>query len=273
MPQFAANLTMLWNELPFLDRFEAAARAGFKAVEFLFPYDFPAEDIALRLRDNDLQLVLHNMPPGDWAGGERGIASLPGREDEFRAGVAQALHYAKALGTPHLHCMAGIAPAGVSPAQARATLVSNLRFAADAANQQGVRLLLEPINHFDMPGFFVNRPRQAIALMDEVGSENLYLLYDIYHAQRMEGELINTIKDLLPRIAHMQLADTPGRHEPGTGEINYRRVFDAVDEAGYRGHIGCEYKPRDGGPGGTDRGLAWVAAHGQNLQTREGVPA
>jgi hydroxypyruvate isomerase len=273
MPQFAANLSMLWNELPFLDRFGAAARAGFQSVEFLFPYDFQPAEIAQRLREHQLQLVLHNMPPGDWAGGERGMASLPGREDAFRAAVATGLAYATALGTPHLHCMAGISPAGVSEAQARATLVSNLRFAADAAKQQGVRLLLEPINHFDMPGFFVNRPRQAIALMDEVGSDNLFLQYDIYHAQRMEGELINTIQALLPRIAHMQLADTPGRHEPGTGEIHYRHVFDAIDEAGYRGHIGCEYKPRDGGPGGTDRGLAWVAAHGQKLQTREGVPA
>jgi hydroxypyruvate isomerase len=264
---------MLWNELPFLDRFDAAARAGFQSVEFLFPYDFPAETIAQRLKEHQLQLVLHNMPPGDWAGGERGTAALPGREDEFRAGVSKALAYASALGLPNLHCMAGIPAASVSEVQARATLVSNLRFAADAAKRQGVRLLLEPINHFDMPGFFVNRPRQAIALMDEVGSDNLYLQYDIYHAQRMEGELVNTIRDLLPRIAHMQLADTPGRHEPGTGEIHYRNLFDAIDAMGYSGHIGCEYKPRDSGPGGTDRGLAWVAAHGQTLQTREGVAA
>jgi hydroxypyruvate isomerase len=272
MPKFAANLSMLWNELPFLDRFEAAARAGFTAVEFLFPYDFPAEQIAQRLQAHQLQLVLHNMPPGDWAGGERGTASLPGREDEFRAGVAKALQYATVLGSPHLHCMAGIPPAGVTQAQAYATLVRNLRFAADAAKRQGVRLLLEPINHFDMPGFFVNRPRQAIALMDEVGSDNLFLQYDIYHAQRMEGELANTIQDLLPRIAHMQLADTPGRHEPGTGEIHYRYLFDFIDGLGYTGHIGCEYKPRDTNPGGTDRGLAWVAAHGQSLEL-QGEPA
>ncbi len=272
MPKFAANLSMLWNELPFLDRFEAAARAGFGAVEFLFPYDFPAGQIAQRLQAHRLQLVLHNMPPGDWAGGERGTACLPGREDEFRVGVAQALQYAAALGVPQLHCMAGIPTAGVSEAQARATLVGNLRFAAEATQRQGVRLLLEPINHFDMPGYFVNRPRQAIALMDEVGSDNLFLQYDIYHAQRMEGELANTIKALLPRIAHMQLADTPGRHEPGTGEIHYRYLFDAIDALGYTGHIGCEYKPRDASPGGTDRGLAWVAAHGQSLAL-QGEPA
>ncbi|WP_066272186.1 hydroxypyruvate isomerase [Hydrogenophaga palleronii] len=272
MPKFAANLSMLWNELPFLDRFEAAARAGFSAVEFLFPYDVPAGQIAQRLQAHRLQLVLHNMPPGDWAGGERGTACLPGREDEFRAGVEQALQYAAALGAPQLHCMAGIPTAGVSEAQARATLVGNLRFAAGAAQRQGVRLLLEPINHFDMPGFFVNRPRQAIALMDEVGSDNLFLQYDIYHAQRMEGELANTIKALLPRMAHMQLADTPGRHEPGTGEIHYRYLFDAIDALGYTGHIGCEYKPHDASPGGTDRGLAWVAAHGQSLAL-QGEPA
>jgi hydroxypyruvate isomerase len=265
MPQFAANLSMLWNELPFLDRFEAAARAGFKAVEFLFPYDFKAEEITHRLKQNRLQLVLHNMPPGDWARGERGKACWPGGEEAFRASVMLALQYATALGTPNLHCMAGIPPAGVSEVEARATLVSNLRFAADAARQHGVRLLLEPINHFDMPGFFVNRPRQAIGILDDVGSDNLFLQYDIYHAQRMEGELANTIKDLLPRIAHMQLADTPGRHEPGTGEIHYRYLFDRIDELGYTGHIGCEYKPQDASPGGTDKGLAWIAAHGQNL--------
>jgi hydroxypyruvate isomerase len=272
MPQFAANLSMLWNELPFLDRFAAAARAGFKAVEFLFPYDFTADEIAQRLKQHQLQLVLHNMPPGDWAAGERGTASWPGREVEFRAGVAKALQYATALGTPNLHCMAGIPPKGVREAQARATLVGNLRFAAAEAQRHGIRLLLEPINSFDMPGFFINRARQAIALMDEVGSDNLFLQYDIYHAQRMEGELANTIKDLLPRIAHMQLADTPGRHEPGTGEINYRYLFDTIDALGYRGHIGCEYKPRDAGPGGTDKGLTWLAEHGHALEL-QGEPA
>ena len=265
MPRFAANLSMLYTELPFLDRFAAAARAGFKAVEFLFPYDFAPQDITQRLHAHQLQLVLHNMPPGDWAAGERGLAALPGREDEFRASVAKALEYAAALGTPQLHCMAGIPPAGVSAAQAHATLVQNLRFAADAARAQGVSVLLEPINHFDMPGFFVNRPSQALAILDEVGADNLFLLYDIYHAQRMQGELAHTVRAHLPRIGHMQLADTPGRHEPGTGEINYRYLFDLIDTLSYSGHIGCEYKPRDPRPGGTDAGLGWVAAHGQVL--------
>jgi len=252
VPRFAANLSMLWNELPFLDRFAAASKAGFKAVEFLFPYDFPAEEIANRLKDNHLELVLHNLPPGDWAAGERGIACIPGREDEFRAGVARAASYAPVIGVQRWHCMAGLVPAGVSEAQARATWVGNVRHAAAEAKKLGIPLLIEPINRFDMPGYFVNRPRQAIELMDEVGSDNVFLQYDIYHAQRMEGELANTIRELLPRIHHMQLADTPGRNEPGTGEIDHR-------------WIGCEYKPKDATPGGTDRGLCWIAAHGQSL--------
>ncbi|MCW5654457.1 hydroxypyruvate isomerase [Hydrogenophaga sp.] len=266
MPKFAANLSMLWNELPFLDRFGAAARAGFQAVEFLFPYDFATEEIAHRLRENRLALVLHNMPPGDWAAGDRGTACIPGRETEFRTGVAQALDCAQALGVPQLHCMAGIAPAGVSEAQARATLVANLRHAAQAAREHGIRVLLEPINTFDMPGFFVSRPAQALAILDEVGSDNLFLQYDLYHAWRMGDDLARTLRTQLPRIAHMQLADSPGRHEPGTGDMDYRSLFDLIDELGYGGCIGCEYRPRDAGAGGTDVGLAWVAAHGQALQ-------
>lgn len=265
MPKFAANLTMLYNELPFLDRFAAAARAGFQAVEFLFPYDFKADDIARRLQDNRLQLVLHNLPAGNWAAGERGIACHPDRVGEFREGVLKALAYAAVLGTPQMNALAGMAPAGVSVQNARRTLVGNLKFAAGKLGEQGIKLLMEPINTFDIPGFFVNRTQQALDLMDEVGSDNLYLQYDIYHAQRMEGELANTLQAALPRIAHLQLADNPGRHEPGTGEINYRYLFDLIDQLGYSGHIGCEYKPKDGGPGGTDAGLCWVAAHGQTL--------
>ncbi len=262
MTQLAANLSMLFTERPFLDRFEAAAAAGFKAVEFLFPYDFPAADVAARIGSNGLQLVLHNLPAGDWAAGERGIACHPGRVAEFQAGVKTALEYARVLGTPRINCLAGIAAAGVSPEQARATLVANLRFAAAALKVEGITLLVEPINTFDIPGFFVSRTAQALAIFDEVGADNLLLQYDIYHAQRMEGELGATLRAQLPRIGHIQLADNPGRNEPGTGEINYRYLFGLLDELGYAGHIGCEYKPHQAGPDGTEAGLGWIAAHG-----------
>ncbi len=262
MTQFAANLTMLFNEHAFLDRFDAAAQAGFKAVEFLFPYDFSASDIKARLDANGLKLVLHNLPAGNWAAGERGMACHPGRTAEFRQGVQQALDYAAVLGTPQMNALAGIQPAGVSDAQARCTLVDNLKYAADQLGEHGIKLLMEPINTFDIPGFFVNRTAQALAILDEVGSANVYLQYDIYHAQRMEGELGATIRAALPRIAHIQLADTPARNEPGTGEINYRYLFGLLDQLGYSGHIGCEYKPKDSTPGGTVAGLGWVTAHG-----------
>lgn len=267
MPQFAANLTMLYNELPFLDRFAAAARSGFQAVEFLFPYDFAAEEIAQRLKDHRLQLVLHNLPAGNWAGGERGIACHPDRISEFRDGVQKALEYATVLKPPRINALAGILPAGVNPNDAQKTLVANLRFAANKLGERGIQLVMEPINTFDIPGFFVNRTAQALAIMDEVASSNLYLQYDIYHAQRMEGELAATMKQHLARIGHIQLADNPARNEPGTGEINYGFLFDQLDALGYSGHIGCEYKPKDSSPGGTQAGLGWVAAHNQSLST------
>jgi hydroxypyruvate isomerase len=260
MPKFAANLTMLFTEVPFLDRFEHAARAGFDAVEFLFPYAFAADDIRARLQAHGLTLVLHNLPAGDWDAGERGIACLPDRVDEFRAGVGQAIDYARALGVGQLNCLAGKAPLGATPEMLRATLVANLRFAAAQLKRTGIKLLIEPINSFDIPGFFLNRSAQALALIDEVAgdrdADNLYLQYDIYHAQRMEGELAATLTKHLARIAHVQLADNPGRGEPGTGEINYPFLFAHLDRIGYRGHIGCEYKPA----AGTEAGLGWMAA-------------
>ena len=254
MPRFAANLTMLFNEVPFLDRFERAAGAGFTAVEFLFPYAWPAAEIRSRLDANNLTLVLHNLPAGDWDAGERGIACLPERTDEFRAGVARAIEYAKALGVGQLNCLAGKAPAGVPDDALRRTFVANLRHAAAALGKAGLKLLVEPINTFDIPGFYLNRTAQAIAILDEVDSDNLYLQYDIYHAQRMEGELAATIEKHLPRIAHVQLADNPGRHEPGTGEINYPFLFAHLDRLGYAGWIGCEYKPATT----TEAGLGWL---------------
>ena len=255
MPRFAANLTMLFNEVPFLDRFERAAHAGFDAVEFLFPYEFPVAEIKSRLVANRLQLVLHNLPAGDWDGGERGIACLPDRVDEFRASVAQAISYGTVLGVPQINCLAGKTPAGVSDAVVRKTFVENLRFAAAALKEAGIKLLIEPINFYDIPGFYLNRSAQGLAIIDEVGSDNLFLQYDIYHAQRMEGELIATMTKQLARIAHIQLADNPGRNEPGTGEINYERVFAALDAIGYPGWIGCEYKPATS----TEAGLGWLA--------------
>jgi hydroxypyruvate isomerase len=244
---------MLFNEVPFMDRFEQAANAGFEAVEFLFPYDFAAEDIRAKLKDHRLALVLHNLPAGDWAAGERGIACHPNRVDEFRAGVAKAISYAKVLEVGQLNCLAGKLPDGVSAQQAHGVFVENLRFAAGELKKAGLRLLIEPINTFDIPGFFLNRTDQALAILKEVGADNLYIQYDIYHAQRMEGEVAATLRDRLPQIGHLQLADNPGRNEPGTGELNYAFLFKHIDAIGYTGWIGCEYKPK----AATVDGLGW----------------
>ena len=255
MLRFAANLTMLFTEVPFLDRFERAAKAGFKAVEFLFPYPFAAADIRSRIDANGLQIVLHNLPAGDWDAGERGIACLPDRVAEFREGVPKAIEYAKALGVPQLNCLVGKTPAGAAPDAVRRTLVENLRFAAGELKKAGIRLVAEPINTFDIPGFYLNRTPQALELFDEVGSDNLFLQYDIYHMQRMEGELAATMARHLDRIGHIQLADNPGRNEPGTGEIDYTFLFAHLDRIGYKGWVGCEYKPATT----TEAGLGWLA--------------
>lgn len=245
---------MLFCEVPFLARFAAAKAAGFTAVECQFPYAFDQNEIASALRTHGLQQVLHNLLPGNWDAGERGIACLPDRVDEFRAGLDRAIDYATALGCPQLNCLAGILPSGVGREQAHATLVANLRHAAPKLKNAGIRLLIEPINSFDMPGFFLNHTAQASALIDEVGSDNLFIQYDLYHAQRMEGELAATLQKYLPRIAHIQLADNPGRHEPGTGEINYAFLLRQIDAVGYQGWIGCEYKPQRT----TLEGLGWI---------------
>lgn len=254
MPRFAANLSMLFTEEPFLDRFERAAQAGFEAVEFLFPYAHTVEEIKERLDATGLQIVLHNLPAGDWDAGERGIACDPQRVDEFRAGVAKAVSYAHALGVPQLNCLAGKAPTGVDAAVLRRTFVENLRFAAAALKMAKLCLLIEPINPFDIPGFYLNRTDQAIAILDEVGADNAFVQYDIYHAQRVEGELAATLQKNLARIAHVQLADNPGRNEPGSGEINYPFLFAHLDRIGYAGWVGCEYKPAQG----TEAGLGWL---------------
>ena len=258
MTRLAANLTMLFNEHPFLDRFEAAARVGFRGVEFLSPYAYHIDQIADRLNLYQLELVLHNVPSGDWEAGERGIACHPGRVSEFREGIDEAVLYAKALGVKQVNCLAGIVPQGVHREAAQETFVSNLTFAAAKLKDAGIRLLIEPVNTFDIPGFFLSRTAQALSLIRDTGSDNIFLQYDIYHMQRMEGELLNTIKANLPAIRHIQLADNPGRFEPGTGEINYRAVLAQLDAMGYDGWVGCEYKPK----AGTENGLGWRAAHG-----------
>ena len=256
MPKFAANLTMLFTEHAFLDRFDHAAKAGFKAVEFLFPYAFNPGEIKRRLDGNGLQLVLHNLPAGNWDAGERGIACHPDRVEEFRDGVEKAIGYAQVLGVRQLNCLVGKAPAGVADDVLRRTVVDNLRYAAEHLKKAGLRLLIEPINTVDIPGFYLNRTVQAAGLLVEVGADNAFIQYDIYHAQRMEGELAATMEKYLPRIGHIQLADNPGRNEPGTGEINYPFLFAHLDRIGYDGWIGCEYKPTTT----TEAGLGWRQA-------------
>ena len=257
MPKFAANLTMLYNELPFLDRFQAAAEAGFAGVEYLFPYDFDKNELAARLDRHQLTQVLHNLPAGNWAGGERGIAILPERVTEFREGVARAIDYAGTLGCRQINCLAGIAPKEAAPERLRETFVENVAYAASALKAAGIKLLIEPVNTRDIPGFFLNRTRDALAIIEEVGSDNVFLQYDIYHMQIMEGDLARTMEANLSRIAHIQLADNPGRGEPGTGEINYPFIFKKLDSLGYQGWIGCEYKPATT----TTEGLGWFAPY------------
>ena len=257
MPKFAANLTMLYNEVDFLDRFDAAAKDGFKGVEFLFPYAYPTDQLAEKLTKHGLVQVLHNLPAGDFGKGERGIACHSTRIGEFQDSVGKAIDYATALGCGQVNCLAGIVPEGTPAEEARATLVANLRFAAAKLAAAGIKLLIEPINTRDIPGFYLCHSRQALDIIAEVGSPNLWLQYDIYHMQVMEGDLARTIQKNLNRIAHMQLADNPGRNEPGTGEINYPFLFDFIDKIGYPGWIGCEYKPK----ARTDDGLAWMKTY------------
>ncbi|MEJ5359545.1 MAG: hydroxypyruvate isomerase [Desulfobacterales bacterium] len=243
MPRFCANLSLLFTEFDFPERFAAAAAAGFRAVECQFPYAWPAERLAAALAENGLQMVLHNLPPGDWEAGERGIACLPGREEEFGEGLETAVETAHTLGCRQLNCLAGIPPAGVPAARVHKTLVANLRHAAARLEQEGIRLLVEALNDRDVPGFYLRRTAEAVSLIEEVGHPNLFLLYDVYHMQTMEGNLIRTLRANLGRIGHIQIADPPERNEPGTGEVNFRNLFREIDAAGYEGWIGCEYRP------------------------------
>lgn len=266
MTRFAANLTMLFQELPFLERFAAARQAGFDAVEYMFPYPFSPEELREQLRQHNLKQVLFNLPAGDWAAGERGIAVLPERVDEFRDGVAKALTYVEALrgDTPPLvNCLVGKLPQGADAEEARRTLVENLKYAASELGKMGVTLLIEPINPHDIPGFFLKTPDQALGLIESVSAGNLKIQYDLYHQQRTEGQLLDTFRRLRSHIAHVQLADVPGRHQPGTGEINYPYVLSALDKDGYDGYVGLEYIPE----GDTVSSLGWM----KNLM--EGVQA
>ena len=257
MLKFSANLTMMFNEVDFPGRFERASGAGFKGVEYLFPYEWKKELLAEQLDKYKLEQVLHNLPAGDWVDGDRGVACSPQRVGEFQEGVGLAIEYAKALKCSRLNCIVGLTPEKVSAERVRQTLVDNLRFAATALGKEDIRLLVEPLNDQDIPGFYLVHTRDALQLLEEVKHPNLWLQYDIYHMQIMEGNLTRTILDNLGRIAHIQLADNPGRHEPGTGEINYANLFRFIDEAGYDGWIGCEYKPA----GITEDGLEWIKSY------------
>ena len=254
MPKFAANLSMMFNEVPFPERFAVAAKAGFKAVEFLFPYDYAPAEVAAWLQKYGLKNALFNMPPGDFAGGERGIASLPGREAEFREGVAKAVEYALALGTPTVHCMAGLFPEGADRARHRALYIENVRFAAQEMAKHGRVLVIEPINPRDMPGYFLNTQAEGHAICKEIGLPNLKVQMDFYHCQIVEGDLTMTFKKYFAGIGHVQIASVPARHVPGEGEVNYRHIFKLLDVMGYDGYVGCEYRPR----GRTEDGLVWL---------------
>lgn len=254
MPRFAANLSMLFTEVDFLDRFGQARAAGFEGVEYLFPYAYPADALARELASHQLTQVLFNLPPGDWEAGERGIACLPDRVSEFRAGVDQAIDYARALGCRQVNCLAGLKPVGLAEADAWDTLVGNVQYAADKLAGEGITLCLEAINsRVDMPGFFLDTTGKVMAVIEAVDADNVRLQYDLYHMQIMEGDLIRSLECLLPWIGHIQFADNPGRHEPGTGEINFSNVFAALDRLGYDRWVSAEYRPS----GPTPESLAW----------------
>jgi hydroxypyruvate isomerase len=254
MPRLAANLSTLFKELPFLERFAAAAKAGFRAVEYQYPYEWDARDVAARARDAGLPVVLHNMPPGDPQRGEHGTACLPGREQRFRDDLERAIEYATAAGCKRLHCMAGVVPAGAARQAVHRTYIDNLRHAGERLRKEGMQVLIEPLSAGTIAGCYLTGSAQAVEVLDEVALDNVALQYDFFHMQSMEGNLAATVQRLLPRIGHLQLADVPGRHEPGTGEINFEFLLRHVDRIGYSGWIGCEYNPA----GDTVQGLKWA---------------
>ena len=253
MPKFAANLSMMFNEVPFLDRFAAAADCGFTAVEYLFPYEHPAELVAERLQAAGLAQALFNMPPGDWAAGERGMAALPGREVDFSAALETAIAFAKVIGTPLLHMMAGLAPA--SDPQAIVTYSDNLKRATDRTGEAGIGLVIEPINGRDMPGYFLNDFNRAIDFISDMDAAHVKLQFDVYHRQILHGDVIMALRQMAPVIGHIQIASVPERHEPLTGELDDLRIFAEIDAIGYQGYVGCEYRPASG----TREGLGWMS--------------
>jgi hydroxypyruvate isomerase len=258
MPKFAANVSMLFTELPFLKRFQAARDAGFEAVEFLFPYEFDAADVANAIKAANLTLALFNFPAGDFSAGDRGLASDPSRVEVFQQSVARAMDYARVLRPEKMNCLAGKAIPGVSRQEQLDTLIDNLRFAADAAEAEGVRLVMEPLNPFDAPGYLITTPEDGFSVIERANHPNLKVQYDIYHAQRTQGNMASTLAARMPLIGHIQIADSPDRNEPGTGEINYPYVFKAIDDAGYDGWVSLEYKPKSG----TQDSLAWLRTMG-----------
>ena len=271
MPRFAANLTFLFNEVPFLERFAEAAHAGFRAVEFAFAYEYRIAELVAQQQAHKLEVVLINAPPGDYAAGDRGLASLPGREHEFAASVANALQYAQALHCPRIHVMAGVVPQGVDMAERERrarTYVRNLRFACAEAAAQGVTILIEPINPRDFPGYLLTTQAQAHAIRTEVGAQNVKVQMDLYHAQIVEGDLTEKFRQYLPHIGHVQIAGVPGRHEPDVGEVNYAWLFKVLDEAKYEGYVGCEYRPANG----TAAGLGWLYRLLDRRPARAGAP-
>lgn len=262
MPRLCANLSMLFADLPFLQRFEAARQAGFHAVECQFPYAESVDEVARALRYSGLRLVLHNLPAGNWAQGERGIACHPGRVAEFREGVGQALAYAQVLGVRQLNCLAGLVPDGFAPADIRHTMRDNLRYAAGQLERHGMTLLLEPINTYDVPRFMVSTLAQGLDWLKQSEASNMRLQYDLYHGTRMGEDVAALLRQHLPHIGHVQIADVPGRHEPGTGHMPYGALLSLLDELGYEGYVGCEYVPLQEGAGGTQAGLGWIGGLG-----------
>ncbi|MBO6519502.1 MAG: hydroxypyruvate isomerase family protein [Rhodospirillales bacterium] len=254
MPSFAANLSMMFNEVPFLERFGAASEAGFDAVEFLFPYDFPAPEVAAKLKEHDLVQALFNAPPGDWAAGERGISALPDRIPEFRESIEKALEYARALNCSTLHIMAGMMPDPAAYDEMRACYVENIRFAADACQAEGVTVALEPLNSRDVPGYLMPTSAAVAKVVEDVGRPNVGIQFDFYHVQIMEGDLAKRFEALLDDVVHVQISGVPERHEPNIGEINYTYLFNLIDRLGYSGYVGCEYNPL----GATLDGLRWL---------------